>query len=328
MQGRRRSVFATHRGTKVKRILKWGGVLAIGFIVVNHVFGGNDIQIAANVTVLGEDASHYGVEPGGVADADESSRQAKESKGDILSAEDRQKELVVAGYPANPFRGAASAASGNGASRLTINVETSANPNSTNSSGSPTASNAEQPSGEDNTQPRDSASTQPSSPSGSSQDAEPTTNVYDGLPDGDGTAPDENGSPQSTQAQSPDDTAASSAAVDFITKYTNYSAASTTADQFTQGLPNLTPDTRQQIATQTAQQWDRLARDQRVSQGKVVGKPSLSVPASSGKAIVVIAMSISEHGQTTNDTYRSRYTVTMLKSNNEWLVDGVTAQDN
>lgn len=334
MPGPKRSIFATNKGTAAKRILTWGGAAVVVFMVGNHLIGGKtEVAPTASTTVLGGDASHYGVAAGGMPDADDSELEAKKSDGGVLSTEDKQKKLIVAAYPANPFHGASAAASGpEGATRLSINVGSGADSSEsadTQSPGSPTTSASNDSAAPSSSADSSSSADDPSASSAASTDAAaPTSNPFDGLPDGDGTGTSQSDAESSNGPQSADDKAAASAAVNFITKYTNYNAASTTAEQFTQSLPPQTPDTRQEITSQTTSQWDRLARDRRVSEGKAVGKPSLTVPAKDGKAVVVVEMSISERGQTTNDSYRSRYTVTMVQSNNEWLVDGVTAQDN
>lgn len=330
MQGHR-SVFATHRGSRIKRIVTWVAAVAIGFAIFNALFSG---VTAPEDAMVGTSASSYGVEEIGVADADDSAKLQAEARKEVLSSEDKQDKLVIAGYPANPFNGSAPVAYGpsdeNG--RLSIDVGSSSGgtdsgngdaTESTSTDGASESSGASAPSSAAGASASSGASAPSSSSSGG--DAEPSQNPLDGFdPDGQGGKAAD---PSAAGEMSADSRAAADAAAKFIKAYTNYDATKTNADKFTEGLPALTPNTRGEVLKQTRAQWDRLAKDQRISEGKIDGDPSMTVPAEGDKAIVSVSVSIKEYGQTTNDQYRSSYTITMVKTNNEWLVDGVTANN-
>lgn len=331
------SIFATHRGTAVKRVATWTVTILVGYAILSRMVGGDT---APEEELTQTVADRYGVHEVGATDGDEARREQQEiSQQGLLKAEQRQQQLVVAAYPADPFGGAAPPASGGtGDGRMTIDISstsgtgldaaatttpsTGASDASGSESASPTTQSGTSSSG------TDSSGSDSSDSSAESSSQPPTTtgpaeeNNYDGLPD-DPNAGSDTGAGGGDDAESK---AAATAGAAFVQAYTNYTTENNTADKFAGALPNLTPDTRSQILKQAQEQWDRLSRDKRASQGKVSGEPSLSAPANNGKAVVVVKVAVAEKGETTNDSYNSTYTITMTKSGNDWLVDGVTAQ--
>lgn len=313
----------TNRGTKIKTLTKWSAAAVGVFFVMNtFVIGQGSSKAPDTTTTRFLSASHDNLPEQPQVSASASSEPDTEADPDTA-----EPEVVVAAVPGNPFQGAVPPAVGReGGARLSIQV--GQRPSSSTSSSSSSSRQASPESSSAPTTTSGSSAQSPTDSSSSDSDAAPALDGddsgLDGLPDD----PDGSGGSSSGGADSDDSADARAVRTNaeaFVKAYVNYQTEGNSADKFTRSLPNVSPATRAEIGKQASEQWDRLAADKRKSTGQIEGPAELTVAPSNSKAVVLVKVSVAEHGATTNDAYSSTYTITMIKSSEGWLVDGVTA---